>query len=217
MTTTTLFLPLSRNPSLNNGHNGQIKVDLLPSDSIYFIVGIINKKLDVNKFQNVHSCCNGLSDSCLGSLKRGIQLLIFIRGLVPCAVTICVVIVGLVPCAAQEIERFSEDTRNKGSNSPDGYESIHGEGAETDEDKKHQSEKLAGDGASSIVVDKEKCESGKEENISSQGTDLLMAVRKRSLEEGQKALKLGVLRGYGEARQKGEGIASPNILSSIVV
>ncbi|CAL8178617.1 unnamed protein product [Prunus armeniaca] len=57
----------------------------------------------------------------------------------------------------------------------------------------------------SIVVDKEKCESGKEENISSQGTDLLMAVRKRSLEEGQKALKLGVLRGYGEARQKGEG------------
>ncbi|CAB4267507.1 unnamed protein product [Prunus armeniaca] len=68
-----------------------------------------------------------------------------------------------------------------GSNSPDGYESIHGEGAETDEDKKHQSEKIG------------------------------------SLEEGQKALKLGVLRGYGEARQKGEGIASPNILSSIVV
>ncbi|CAL9019464.1 unnamed protein product [Prunus brigantina] len=34
-------------------------------------------------------------------------------GLVPWAVTICVVIVGLVPCAAQEIERFSEDTRNK--------------------------------------------------------------------------------------------------------
>ncbi|CAB4268786.1 unnamed protein product [Prunus armeniaca] len=84
-----------------------------------------------------------------------------------------------------------------GSNSPDGYESIHGEGAETDEEKKHQSEKLAGDGASSTVVDKEKCESGKEENISSQGTDLLMAVRKKSMEEGQKALKLGVFRGYG--------------------
>ncbi|CAL2254742.1 unnamed protein product [Prunus armeniaca] len=47
------------------------------------------------------------------------------------------------------------------------------------------------------IMDKEKCESGKEENISSQGTDLLMAVRKRSLEEGQKALKLGVFRGYG--------------------
>ncbi|CAB4308413.1 unnamed protein product [Prunus armeniaca] len=56
---------------------------------------------------------------------------------------------------------------------------------------------INGDGASSTVVDKEKCESGKEENISSQGTDLLMAVRKRSLEEGQKALKLGVFRGYG--------------------
>ncbi|XP_021811682.1 uncharacterized protein LOC110754869 [Prunus avium] len=84
-----------------------------------------------------------------------------------------------------------------GSNSPDGYESVRGEGAETDEDKKHQSEKLADDGASSTVVDKEKCESGKEENFSSQGTDLLMAVRKRSLEEGQKALKLGVFRGYG--------------------
>ncbi|CAB4267506.1 unnamed protein product [Prunus armeniaca] len=193
----------------------------------------------------------------------GYRILVSDR-LVPCAVTICVVIVGLVPCAAQEIERFSEDTRNKvcmprlghkvqilaefqldfcemaksqgitvsppaqqqgsknvqtgrpqniltlsltkgnttydefkhgfpsdglstasnkwwGSNSPDGYESIHGEGAETDEDKKHQSEKIG------------------------------------SLEEGQKALKLGVLRGYGEARQKGEGIASPNILSSIVV
>ncbi|CAL2238663.1 unnamed protein product [Prunus armeniaca] len=58
---------------VNNGHNGQIRVDLLPSDSIYFIVGIINKKLDVNQFQNVHSCRSGLSDSCLRSLKRGIQ------------------------------------------------------------------------------------------------------------------------------------------------
>ncbi|CAL2263443.1 unnamed protein product [Prunus armeniaca] len=178
MTTTTLFLPLSRNPSL------------FPK-------------------------CPFLLQWAIGFLSRIVET--GHPGLVPCAVTICVVIVGLVPCAAQEIERFSEDTRNKGSNSPDGYESIHGEGAETDEDKKHQSEKLAGDGASSIVVDKEKCESGKEEKISSQGTDLLMAVRKRSLEEGLKALKLGVLRGYGEARQKGEGIASPNILSSIVV
>ncbi|CAL9007266.1 unnamed protein product [Prunus brigantina] len=52
----------------------EIRVDLLPSDSIYFIVGIINKKLDVNQFQNVHSCRSGLSDSCLGLLKRGIQV-----------------------------------------------------------------------------------------------------------------------------------------------
>ncbi|CAL9022618.1 unnamed protein product [Prunus brigantina] len=52
----------------------EIRVDLLPSYSIYFIVGIINKKLDVNQFQNVHSCRSGLSDSCLGLLKRGIQV-----------------------------------------------------------------------------------------------------------------------------------------------
>ncbi|KAI5321099.1 hypothetical protein L3X38_030170 [Prunus dulcis] len=52
----------------------EIRVDLPPSDSIYFTVGIINKKLDVDQFQNVHSCRNGLSGSCLGSLKRGIQL-----------------------------------------------------------------------------------------------------------------------------------------------
>ncbi|KAK9941388.1 hypothetical protein M0R45_017993 [Rubus argutus] len=52
----------------------EIKVDLPPSDSIYFTVGIINKKLDVDQFQNVHSCRDGLSGSCLGSLKRGIQL-----------------------------------------------------------------------------------------------------------------------------------------------
>ncbi|CAL2274279.1 unnamed protein product [Prunus armeniaca] len=51
----------------------EIRVDFLPYDSIYFIVGIINKKLDVNQFQNVHSCRSGLSDSCLGLLKRGIQ------------------------------------------------------------------------------------------------------------------------------------------------
>ncbi|CAL2241520.1 unnamed protein product [Prunus armeniaca] len=52
----------------------EIRVDFLPSDSIYFSVGIINKKLDVNQFQNVHSCRSGLSDSCLGLLKRGIQV-----------------------------------------------------------------------------------------------------------------------------------------------
>ncbi|KAL8546624.1 hypothetical protein ACS0TY_006374 [Phlomoides rotata] len=33
-----------------------IKVDLPPSDSIYFTVGIINKKLDVDQFLTVHSC-----------------------------------------------------------------------------------------------------------------------------------------------------------------
>ncbi|XP_065879268.1 uncharacterized protein [Euphorbia lathyris] len=39
----------------------EIKVDLPPSDSIYFKVGIINKKLDVDQFQTVHSCRDGVS------------------------------------------------------------------------------------------------------------------------------------------------------------
>ncbi|GAB2276942.1 hypothetical protein Dimus_011650 [Dionaea muscipula] len=34
----------------------EIKVDLPPSDSIYFQVGLINKKLDVDQFRIVHSC-----------------------------------------------------------------------------------------------------------------------------------------------------------------
>ncbi|XP_050369545.1 uncharacterized protein LOC126787691 [Argentina anserina] len=54
----------------------EIRVDLPPSDSIYFTVGIINKKLDVDQFQSVHSCRDGVSGSgsCLGSLRRVIQL-----------------------------------------------------------------------------------------------------------------------------------------------
>jgi hypothetical protein len=34
----------------------EIKVDLPPSDSIYFQVGLINKRLDVRQFKTVHSC-----------------------------------------------------------------------------------------------------------------------------------------------------------------
>ncbi|XP_068337977.1 uncharacterized protein At5g01610-like [Pyrus communis] len=52
----------------------EIRVDLPPSDSIYFTVGIINKKLDVDQFENVRSCRDGLSGSCVGLFKRGIQL-----------------------------------------------------------------------------------------------------------------------------------------------
>lgn len=84
------------------------------------------------------------------------------------------------------------------SNSPDRDEGVRGDAAKTDEDNKLQSDKLADDSASSITVNEEKCESGKEENnIDPQGTDLLVAVRKRAVEEGKKALKLGVFRGYG--------------------
>ncbi|KAL6289022.1 hypothetical protein ACE6H2_006532 [Prunus campanulata] len=44
-----------------------------PRQTSLFQVHVLGKKLDVDQFQNVHCCCNGLSGSCLGSLKRGIQ------------------------------------------------------------------------------------------------------------------------------------------------
>jgi len=50
----------------------EIRVDLPPSDSIYFQVGIINKKLDVDQFNTVRSCRNSLfSSPCR---PRGIQV-----------------------------------------------------------------------------------------------------------------------------------------------
>ncbi|KAI6670829.1 hypothetical protein NL676_005714 [Syzygium grande] len=53
----------------------EIRVDLPPSDSIYFQVGIINKKLDVDQFKTVRSCRDKVSSgSCGGPWKRGIQL-----------------------------------------------------------------------------------------------------------------------------------------------
>ncbi|XP_018834574.1 uncharacterized protein LOC109001662 [Juglans regia] len=42
----------------------EIRVDLPPSDSIYFQVGFINKKLDLGQFKTVHSCRNEVSRSC---------------------------------------------------------------------------------------------------------------------------------------------------------
>ena len=41
----------------------EIRVDLPPSDSIYFQVGIINKKLSVDQFQTIHTRRSGLSTS----------------------------------------------------------------------------------------------------------------------------------------------------------
>ncbi|CAA7059097.1 unnamed protein product [Microthlaspi erraticum] len=54
----------------------EIKVDLPPSDSIYFKVGFINKKLDIDQFKTVHSCGdNGVSaGSCGDSWKSFLQL-----------------------------------------------------------------------------------------------------------------------------------------------
>ncbi|KAK2999746.1 hypothetical protein RJ639_024676 [Escallonia herrerae] len=50
----------------------EIRVDLPPSDSIYFQVGLINKKLDVGQFNTVHSC--RASVACGQALKRSLQL-----------------------------------------------------------------------------------------------------------------------------------------------
>lgn len=53
----------------------EIKVDLPPSDNIYFQVGIINRKLDVNQFKTVHSCRDQLSGSNLRTTwKRAIEV-----------------------------------------------------------------------------------------------------------------------------------------------
>uniref|UniRef100_A0A2N9IBC2 RWP-RK domain-containing protein n=1 Tax=Fagus sylvatica TaxID=28930 RepID=A0A2N9IBC2_FAGSY len=85
-----------------------------------------------------------------------------------------------------------------GSSSPDGCEATLGDGVETNQDDKHQSQEMVGDGPGIIIFDKEECESVKEgSNIGPQGTGLLMTVRKRTVEEGREALKLGVFRGYG--------------------
>ncbi|XP_021279125.1 uncharacterized protein LOC110412819 isoform X2 [Herrania umbratica] len=52
----------------------EIKVDLPPSDSIYFQVGFINKKLDVDQFKTIHSCRDGVTASCGYSWKSVLQL-----------------------------------------------------------------------------------------------------------------------------------------------
>ncbi|KAI4317503.1 hypothetical protein L6164_025367 [Bauhinia variegata] len=52
----------------------EIRVDLPPADSIYFQVGFINKKLDIDQFKTVHSCRDSVKGSCLGSLKRVFEL-----------------------------------------------------------------------------------------------------------------------------------------------
>ncbi|KAI5675130.1 hypothetical protein M9H77_06080 [Catharanthus roseus] len=51
----------------------EIKVDLPPSHSIYFTVGIINKELDVSQFETVHSCRDKVT-SCRESLRNVFEL-----------------------------------------------------------------------------------------------------------------------------------------------
>lgn len=52
----------------------EIKVDLPPSDNIYFQVGIINKKLDVGQFETVHSCGDKVNGLCGQSRKWALEL-----------------------------------------------------------------------------------------------------------------------------------------------
>ncbi|KAG8485660.1 hypothetical protein CXB51_018851 [Gossypium anomalum] len=52
----------------------EIKVDLPPSDSIYFQVGFINKKLDVDQFKTIHSCRDEVTGSCKYSSESLLQL-----------------------------------------------------------------------------------------------------------------------------------------------
>ncbi|XP_028765925.1 uncharacterized protein LOC114723852 isoform X2 [Neltuma alba] len=52
----------------------EIRVDLPPSASIYFQVGFINKKLDIDQFKTIHSCRDSVTGSRLGSLKRVFEL-----------------------------------------------------------------------------------------------------------------------------------------------
>ncbi|OWM73408.1 uncharacterized protein LOC116201594 [Punica granatum] len=54
----------------------EIRVDLPPADCIYFQVGLINKKLDVDQFETVRSCRDKkkLSGNCGGSWTRVFEL-----------------------------------------------------------------------------------------------------------------------------------------------
>ncbi|KAF7807338.1 uncharacterized protein G2W53_039499 [Senna tora] len=52
----------------------EIRVDLPPSESIYFQVGFINKKLDIDQFKTIHSCRDSVTGSCLGSMKEVFKL-----------------------------------------------------------------------------------------------------------------------------------------------
>ncbi|KAJ6934750.1 hypothetical protein NC651_009675 [Populus alba x Populus x berolinensis] len=63
-----------------------IRVDLPPSDSIYFQVGWINKKLDVDQFKTVHSCRAGVSSgSCGGLWKQFLEGLFESEGFIFCS------------------------------------------------------------------------------------------------------------------------------------
>ncbi|XVF60758.1 hypothetical protein PTKIN_Ptkin08bG0074000 [Pterospermum kingtungense] len=85
-------------------------------------------------------------------------------------------------------------TTNKwwGSNKSEGHEVVVDE-AETEGEDKNQSVEKPDD-----MANEKPDENGKlEDGVGAQGSGLLTAVRKRAVEEGREALKLGVYRGYG--------------------
>ncbi|KAF9687010.1 hypothetical protein SADUNF_Sadunf02G0049400 [Salix dunnii] len=86
-----------------------------------------------------------------------------------------------------------------GSNLSDTQRASDRVGIETDEDDSHQSDEKTDAGTRVMMVDYENAENGKTESneIDPQGTGLLTSVRKRAVEEGREALKLGVHRTYG--------------------
>ncbi|KAH7511385.1 hypothetical protein ACOSQ2_000317 [Xanthoceras sorbifolium] len=91
-------------------------------------------------------------------------------------------------------------TTNKwwGSNTSDDYERIRGGEAETDEEDKHQPEEKADDSATSTTMDEKESGNGKvDSNIDPEGSGLLTAIRKRIVDQGREALKLGVYKSNG--------------------
>ncbi|XP_017973178.1 PREDICTED: protein RKD5 isoform X1 [Theobroma cacao] len=80
-----------------------------------------------------------------------------------------------------------------GSSKSDGHEDVQVDGAETEGEDKHQSVEKPGDMANEKPEENGKLDDG----IGPQGSGLLTAVRKRAVEEGREALKLGVYKGYG--------------------
>ncbi|KAJ0112940.1 protein NLP4 isoform X2 [Pistacia vera] len=83
-----------------------------------------------------------------------------------------------------------------GSSSSDVNGSTNVEEAETDEVDKNQSEEKADGSATSIVGNKISENVKKVTDIDPQGSGLLTAIRKRSVEEGKEALKLGLQKKY---------------------
>lgn len=80
----------------------------------------------------------------------------------------------------------------------DSYDSFFVHGVETEQEDKHQYEEPPDDTGGSNLGDREKTGCGSEDrSFNLEGTSLLSTVRKNAVEEGRKALKLGVCRGYG--------------------